>query len=106
VNPSSKNTHRQCRVIDGGEIQRENWSTSARLPRKRRAFTFNQVNHSNRSFQFDGTTSAMTLPASIKAIRIIDEVPTTGFGDDSPDLYDCKVSKVLRGRKARFRPET
>src|SRR5258708_20207986 len=88
-------------VIDGGEIQRERLinlsDVSARLP----SITFNQVNHSESFISIRGTTIGNDAAGIDQGVSVfVDEVPTTGFGDDSPDLYDLQIVEVLRGPPA------
>src|ERR1700730_2173413 len=85
-------------VIDGGEIQRENLVNLSEIAAKAPSITFNQVNHSESFISIRGTTIGNDAAGIDQGVSVfIDEVPTTGFGDDSPDLYDLQSVEVLRG---------
>ncbi len=85
-------------VIDGGEIQRENLLNLSEIAAKAPSITFNQVNHSESFISIRGTTIGNDAAGIDQGVSVfIDEVPTTGFGDDSPDLYDLQSVEVLRG---------
>src|SRR5258708_4375263 len=85
-------------VIDGGEIQRERLITVSDIAAKVPSITFNQVNHSESVISIRGTTIGNDAAGIDQGVSVfIDEVPTTGFGDDSPDLYDLQSVEVLRG---------
>jgi len=65
------------------------------------------VNHSESFISIRGTTIGMDAAGIDQGVSVfIDEVPTTGFGDDSPDLYDLQSVEVLRGPQARCSAET
>jgi len=85
-------------VIDGGEIQRERLVNLSDIAAKAPSITFNQVNHSESFISIRGTTIGNDAAGIDQGVSVfIDEVPTTGFGDDSPDLYDLQSVEVLRG---------
>jgi len=85
-------------VIDGGEIQRENLVNLSEIAAMAPSITFNQVNHSESFISIRGTTIGNDAAGIDQGVSVfIDEVPTTGFGDDSPDLYDLQSVEVLRG---------
>src|SRR5258708_24761219 len=85
-------------VIDGGEIQRERLVNLSEIAAKAPSITFNQVNHSESFISIRGTTIGNDAAGIDQGVSVfIDEVPTTGFGDDSPDLYDLQSVEVLRG---------
>ena len=85
-------------VIDGGEIQRERLISLSDIAAKVPSITFNQVNHSESFISIRGTTIGNDAAGIDQGVSVfIDEVPTTGFGDDSPDLYDLQSVEVLRG---------
>jgi iron complex outermembrane receptor protein len=85
-------------VIDGGQIQRENLVNLSEIAAKAPSITFNQVNHSESFISIRGTTIGNDAAGIDQGVSVfIDEVPTTGFGDDSPDLYDLQSVEVLRG---------
>src|SRR5258708_3396559 len=85
-------------VIDGGEIQRERLINLSDIAAKVPSITFNQVNHSESFISIRGTTIGNDAAGIDQGVSVfIDEVPTTGFGDDSPDLYDLQSVEVLRG---------
>jgi len=85
-------------VVDGGEIQRENLVNLSEIAARAPSITFNQVNHSESFISIRGTTIGNDAAGIDQGVSVfIDEVPTTGFGDDSPDLYDLQSVEVLRG---------
>jgi iron complex outermembrane receptor protein len=85
-------------VIDGGEIQRERLINLSDIAAKVPSITFNQVNHSESFISIRGTTIGNDAAGIDQGVSVfIDEVPTTGFGDNSPDLYDLQGVEVLRG---------
>jgi iron complex outermembrane receptor protein len=85
-------------VIDGGEIQRERLINLGDIAAKVPSITFNQVNHSESFISIRGTTIGNDAAGIDQGVSVfIDEVPTTGFGDNSPDLYDLQSVEVLRG---------
>jgi iron complex outermembrane receptor protein len=85
-------------VIDGSEIQRESLVNLSEIAAKAPSITFNQVNHSESFISIRGTTIGNDAAGIDQGVSVfIDEVPTTGFGDDSPDLYDLRSVEVLRG---------
>jgi iron complex outermembrane receptor protein len=85
-------------VVDGGEIQRERLNNLSDIAAKVPSITFNQVNHSESFISIRGTTIGNDAAGIDQGVSVfIDEVPTTGFGDDSPDLYDLQSVEVLRG---------
>src|SRR5882762_8843449 len=85
-------------VIDGGQIQRERLVNLSDIAAKAPSITFNQVNHSESFISIRGTTIGNDAAGIDQGVSVfIDEVPTTGFGDDSPDLYDLQSVEVLRG---------
>src|SRR5712671_4399684 len=85
-------------VIDGGEIKRENLVNLSEIAAKAPSITFNQVNHSESFISIRGTTIGNDAAGIDQGVSVfIDDVPTTGFGDDSPDLYDLQSVEVLRG---------
>jgi iron complex outermembrane receptor protein len=85
-------------VIDGGEIQRERLINLSDIAAKVPSITFNQVNHSESFISIRGTTIGNDAAGIDQGVSVfIDEVPTTGFGDNSPDLYDLQSVEVLRG---------
>jgi iron complex outermembrane receptor protein len=85
-------------VIDGSEIQRESLVNLSEVAAKAPSITFNQVNHSESFISIRGTTIGNDAAGIDQGVSVfIDEVPTTGFGDDSPDLYDLRSVEVLRG---------
>jgi iron complex outermembrane receptor protein len=85
-------------AIDGGEIQRERLVNLSEIAAKVPSITFNQVNHSESFISIRGTTIGNDAAGIDQGVSVfIDEVPTTGFGDDSPDLYDLQSVEVLRG---------
>src|SRR5258708_37954508 len=85
-------------VIDGGEIQRERLINLNDIAAKVPSITFNQVNHFESFILIRGTTIGDDAAGIDQEVSVfIDEVPTTGFGDDSPDLYDLQSVEVLRG---------
>src|ERR1700737_4830229 len=85
-------------VIDGGEIQRERLVNLGEIAAKAPSITFNQVNHSESFFSIRGTTIGNDAAGIDQGVSVfVDEVPTTGFGDDNPDLYDLQSVAVLRG---------
>src|SRR5258707_8026073 len=88
-------------VIDGGEIQRERLINLNDIAAKVPSITFNQVNHSESFISIRGTTIGNDAAGIDQGVSVfIDEVPTTGFGDDSPDLYDLQSVEGLRGPQA------
>jgi iron complex outermembrane receptor protein len=85
-------------VFDGAEIQRERLINLSDIAAKVPSITFNQVNHSESFISIRGTTIGNDAAGIDQGVSVfIDEVPTTGFGDDSPDLYDLQSVEVLRG---------
>jgi iron complex outermembrane receptor protein len=85
-------------VIEGGEIQRERLINLSDIAAKVPSFTFNQVNASESFISIRGTTIGNDAAGIDQGVSVfIDEVPTTGFGDDNPDLYDLQSVEVLRG---------
>jgi iron complex outermembrane receptor protein len=85
-------------VIDGAQIQREQIVNLSEIAAKAPSITFNQVNHSESFISIRGTTIGNDAAGIDQGVSVfIDEVPTTGFGDDSPDLYDLQSVEVLRG---------
>src|SRR5882762_638626 len=85
-------------VVDGVEIQRERLVNLSDIAAKVPSITFNQVNHSESFISIRGTTIGNDAAGIDQGVSVfIDEVPTTGFGDDSPDLYDLQSVEVLRG---------
>src|SRR5258708_4874543 len=85
-------------VIDGGEIQRERLVDLSEIAAKVPSMTFNEVNHSESFISIRGTTIGNDAAGIDQGVSVfIDEVPTTGFGDNSPDLYDLQSVEVLRG---------
>src|ERR1700722_11380405 len=85
-------------VIDGGEIQRESLVNLSEIAAKVPSITFDQVNHSQSFISIRGTTIGNDAAGIDQGVSVfIDEVPTTGFGDNSPDLYDLQSVEVLRG---------
>src|ERR1700722_7293228 len=85
-------------VIDGGEIQRESLVNLSEIANKIPSITFNQVNHAESFISIRGTTIGNDAAGIDQGVSVfIDDVPTTGFGDDSPDLYDLQSVEVLRG---------
>jgi iron complex outermembrane receptor protein len=85
-------------VVDGVEIQRERLINLSDIAAKVPSITFNQVNHSESFISIRGTTIGNDAAGIDQGVSVfIDEVPTTGFGDDSPDLYDLQSVEVLRG---------
>jgi outer membrane receptor protein involved in Fe transport len=78
-------------VIDGAQIQREQMVNLSEIAAKAPSITFNQVNHSESFISIRGTTIGNDAAGIDQGVSVfIDEVPTTGFGDDSPDLYDLQ----------------
>src|SRR6202030_690992 len=85
-------------VIDGGEIQRERLINLSDIAAKVPSITFKQVNHSESFISIRGTTIGNDAAGIDQGVSVfIDEVPSTGFSDDSPDLYDLQSVEVLRG---------
>src|SRR5580704_2282995 len=85
-------------VIDGAQIQREQLVNLSEIAAKAPSITFNQVNHSESFISIRGTTIGNDAAGIDQGVSVfIDEVPTTGFGDDSPDIYDLQSVEVLRG---------
>lgn len=85
-------------VIGATEIQEERLinlnDIAARMP----SITFNQVNHSEAFISIRGTTIGNDAAGIDQGVSVfIDDVPTIGFGDNSPDLYDLQSIEVLRG---------
>ena len=85
-------------AISGDTIQSERLvnlnDIAARIP----SITFDQVNRSESFISIRGTTIGNDAAGIDQGVSVfIDDVPTTGFGDDSPDLYDLQSVEVLRG---------
>ena len=85
-------------AVDGATIQRQRLlslnDVAARVP----SITFNQVNHSESFISLRGTTIGNDAAGIDQGVSVfVDEVPTTGFGDDNPNLYDLQSVEVLRG---------
>ena len=85
-------------AIDGKTLQRERIVNLAEVANRVPSITFNQVNHSESFISIRGTTIGNDAAGIDQGVSVfIDDVPTTGFGDDSPDLYDLQSAEVLRG---------
>jgi iron complex outermembrane receptor protein len=85
-------------VVDGVEIQREGLVNLSEIAAKAPSITFNQVNHSESFISIRGTTIGNDAAGIDQGVSVfVDDVPTTGFGDDSPDLYDLQSVEILRG---------
>jgi outer membrane receptor protein involved in Fe transport len=85
-------------AISGDTIQSERLvnlsDVAARIP----SITFDQVNRSESFISIRGTTIGNDAAGIDQGVSVfIDDVPTTGFGDNSPDLYDLQSVEVLRG---------
>jgi len=85
-------------AISGDTIQSERLvnlnDIAARIP----SITFDQVNRSESFISIRGTTIGNDAAGIDQGVSVfIDDVPTTGFGDDSPDLYALQSVEVLRG---------
>ncbi|MDB5482774.1 MAG: TonB-dependent receptor [Caulobacteraceae bacterium] len=56
------------------------------------------MNHAESFISIRGTTIGNDAAGIDQGVSVfIDDVPPTGFGDDSPDLYDLQSVEVLRG---------
>ena len=67
---------------------------AARVP----SITFDQASSAETFISIRGTTIGNDAAGIDQGVSVfIDDVPTTGFGDDSPDLYDLQSIEVLRG---------
>ncbi len=87
VSAISGDTIQQQRIVDLRDV-------AARVP----SITFDQASPSETFVSIRGTTIGNDAAGIDQGVSIfIDDVPTTGFGDDSPDLYDLQSIEVLRG---------
>jgi iron complex outermembrane receptor protein len=85
-------------AIGGVAIQQQRLVNLSEIANKIPSITFNQVNHSESFISIRGTTIGNDAAGIDQGVSVfIDDVPTTGFGDDSPDLYDLQSVEVLRG---------
>ncbi len=62
------------------------------------SITFQRVNSSEAFISIRGTTIGNDSPGIDQGVSVfIDDVPTTGFADNNPALYDLQSVEVLRG---------
>ena len=85
-------------AIGGATIERERIlslnDVAARVP----SITFQRVNNSESFISIRGSNIGNDAAGIDQGVSVfIDDVPTTGFGDDNPDLYDLQSVEVLRG---------
>lgn len=85
-------------VVSGAAIEAQHIinliDVAARVP----STTFDQSSRSESYISIRGTTIGNDAAGIDQGVTVfIDDVPTTGFGDDSPDLYDLQSIEVLRG---------
>jgi iron complex outermembrane receptor protein len=85
-------------AISGTTIERERVLSIADVSTRVPSITFQRVNNSESFISIRGTTIGNDAAGIDQGVSVfIDEVPTTGFGDDNPNLYDLQSVEVLRG---------
>jgi iron complex outermembrane receptor protein len=85
-------------AVSGVQIQQQRLVNLSEIANRVPSITFNQVNHAESFISIRGTTIGNDAAGIDQGVSVfIDDVPTTGFGDDSPDLYDLQSVEVLRG---------
>ncbi|MEA2680644.1 MAG: iron complex outerrane recepter protein, partial [Candidatus Binataceae bacterium] len=85
-------------AVTGEAIQEQRLINLADIAARVPSITFDQVNPSESFISIRGTTIGNDAAGIDQGVSVfIDDVPTTGFGDNSPDLYDLASVEVLRG---------
>jgi|688.fasta_scaffold48998_3 iron complex outermembrane receptor protein len=85
-------------VVSGLAIQEQRIINLIDVAAKVPSTTFDQHSRSESYISIRGTTIGNDAAGIDQGVTVfIDDVPTTGFGDDSPDLYDLSSVEVLRG---------
>jgi iron complex outermembrane receptor protein len=85
-------------AVSGDTIQSQRLVNLSDIAARIPSITFDQVNRSESFISIRGTTIGNDAAGIDQGVSVfIDDVPTTGFGDNSPDLYDLQSVEVLRG---------
>jgi len=85
-------------VVSGAAIQAQRIVNLIDVAAKAPSTTFDQSSRSESYISIRGTTIGNDAAGIDQGVTVfVDDVPTTGFGDNSPDLYDLKSIEVLRG---------
>jgi iron complex outermembrane receptor protein len=85
-------------VVGGEAIRQQRLVNLVDIAAKAPSITFDQSSPSESFISIRGTTIGNDAAGIDQGVSVfIDDVPTTGFGDDSPDLYDLQSIEILRG---------
>src|SRR5450631_2684130 len=85
-------------AITASEIERRRMVNLADVQLSVPSLTYVQITHQEAFLSIRGTSIKQDAPGTDLGVSVfIDDVPTTGIGDNDPNLFDLQSIEVLRG---------